>query len=193
MAGRVGGLVVDAYPTNNVFVTTTTKADGSYTFLGLAPGAYKVCVYPYQSDTTPPSANQYINSCYHDDYPHLGAPNLPLTAAHLGTGIDIRLSNGGAIKTTVTDTAGHPLTGVVVRVDNFAGTSTGADGVVTTQRLEQGVHTVCLDAGGATGGSSPGGYVDQCYNGVPVGGTPTKVPVTTGKTTSITARLAAAG
>ena len=112
----VPGIVVDPLPTSAPFTSTTTRADGSYLFTGLPPGAYSLCFYPYLSSSAPAAARTYDRQCYQQSFPY-GAANLTLTAGHQLAGIDAHLDHGGSVRVSVTDPACHPLGHVTVTVD----------------------------------------------------------------------------
>ena len=115
------------------------------------------------------------------------------------------LSPGGAVSGRVTDQSGHPLADVGVHVSHSAaddyvdglGASndlrgpqadavTAADGTYTIRSVAAGSQTVCFSAAGAHGGTSSGGYLDQCVGGAPGSTTDdgTPVTVTAGATTT---------
>ena len=100
------------------------------------------------------------------------ATAITITAGVTKTGVNATLAAGGAISGRVTDSSSDGLSNVVVDVDSTASggyeatATTAANGDYTVTGLPAGTQTVCFNAGQATGGSSTGGYVDQCYHDV---------------------------
>ena len=117
------------------------------------------------------------------------------------------LSAGGAISGRVTDSSSDGLSNVTVDVDStgsggyVATATTDTNGDYTVTGLPAGTQTVCFDASQATGGSSTGGYLDQCYHGVSWNGYENEVvagatPVTvaaSATTSAINATLVSSG
>lgn len=202
-AGAISGKVTDSagHPVKDVQVqvgpnfagTAATAADGTYTIRDLAPRAdYQVCFDP---SGLPGS---YESQCY-NDVPDGGTPTpVTVTAGQTHTGINAKLSAGASISGRVTDSAGHGLGNVFVDIESATGdtpTLTGGDGSYGLGGLKAGTYTVCFSLAEATGGNSDAtGYVDQCYNNVRSGGTPTPVTLAAGQArTGINAKAAAGG
>jgi hypothetical protein len=160
----------------------STGSDGSYTVTGLAPSAtgYIVC-FDARSATGGGSSAGYADQCYNQVAwnPNLllpsGATAVPVTAGVISTGIDAALPTDEGISGTVTAAAGgSALANVTILVfdqyDNLVSSNvtTGSDGSYTVTGLVTSApgYRVCFDASSATGGSSPAGYADQCYDQV---------------------------
>lgn len=78
---------------------------------------------------------------------------------------------GGAIAGKVTDASGNPLSGVKVTAHSWTTqasgqTITGPDGTFMLTDLPAHDYFVCFDPESATGGSSPTGYRDTCWQDV---------------------------
>jgi molybdopterin-binding protein len=180
--------------------SASTTANGAYTVAGLSAGSYDVC-FDGSGATGGSSPTGYTDQCYttvawDGNYTDPSGTAVPVTIGSTTSGIDVSLPAGGAISGTVTDTSAGPLTAVLVVVfstganpDNVGYAVTAANGAYTVAGLPAGSYDVCFDGSGATGGSSPTGYTDQCYTTVAWDGnytdpSGTAVPVTVGSTTS---------
>jgi Carboxypeptidase regulatory-like domain len=146
-------------------------------------------------------ATGYVAQCY-DNQPTGTPTSVTVTADATLTGVSAALADGGAISGTVTDAAGshHGLANVTVSVSSAstgasASATTAANGSYTVSSLPAGAdYQVCFASSGATGGSSDvRGYLDQCYNGQPISGTPTPVAVTAGAIRTVTNAALTAG
>jgi protocatechuate 3,4-dioxygenase beta subunit len=160
--------------------TASTAANGTYRIDSLQPGTYSVCYTPAVSD--PPS--RYVPQCW----PHLppnGAPeNVTLSAGQTKTHVDASMYFGGGISGVVTDSGGHPLSGVTVYTDYGTRDTTDSNGAYAFTDLQPGTYSVCFDATSATGGSSTTGYQSQCWHDQPYATSPSNVTVSIGHTTT---------
>jgi IPT/TIG domain/Carboxypeptidase regulatory-like domain len=219
LGGVVTGTVTDAagthQPLENVGVAVSTNSegvpsydawtssDGTYSLV-VAPGsAYRVCFHASGASGGSGADPGYIDQCYSGQTALGGGDPVAVVAGLTTSGIDAAMVPGGAIAGTVTQAGtGAPLEMVHVSValtsdptaDVF-GTTTLTDGTYNLIATP-GTYRVCFDGTGATGGSSGGsGYVPQCYDNVPLGGTTTPVTITdVGATTpGIDAALELAG
>lgn len=166
----------------------TTSADGVAHLHGLPPGQYAICLFAYYGSTLGGGARTgYADSCAGQSF-DIEVVNHQTTVVHR------RLEDAGAVSGTVTDIAGHPLAGVRLIISNasssdyldpsdpffFGGPAaeavTDARGHFTVRGVQAGEQTVCVDATGATGGSSRTGYLDACVGGRnPATATPVEV------------------
>ena len=154
-----------------------TSVDGTYTVSGLAAGSDHVC-FDAAAATGGTSTTGYPAQCYNgvawdgSAADSGSATAITITAGVTKTGVNATLAAGGAISGRVTDSSSDGLSNVVVDVDSTASggyeatATTAANGDYTVTGLPAGTQTVCFNAGQATGGSSTGGYVDQCYHDV---------------------------
>ena len=192
--------------------STNTDSNGQYTVSGLAASAdYSVCFdATYAVGGT--STTGYVDQCYNNVWwsgsgdPQNATP-VAVTSGAETSGISAALAAGATISGTVTAASGGgSLSGVWVYVYVPSGNRVGyvqtdANGNYQIKDLAASTtgYSVCFDASVAVGGSSTGGYLDQCYNNVawdgvsaPTGTTP--VPVAAGATASGTnAALISAG
>lgn len=147
--------------------STTTGADGSFTLSQVYDGDYPICFHT--TDTTAPARlGGYLSGCT-SDWVHV-------VAGQTTSGVQGTLAFGGAISGTITDTAGKPLAGVFVRVGGSAGGWQGytdASGNYVATGLPPGDYTAAVSVEGVlgsyslyTGGTSPTGYLDQCWQNV---------------------------
>ena len=221
----LGGVDVEVFASSGDYEgSVTTGADGTYKMTGLpaATPGYRVCFYA--SDATGGSSHHgYLSQCYRNVpweggfNPAPGATPVPVTAGRLapGVGAALNAADTGGISGTVTAVAGGARLGDV-DVTVFTGSGdeagsavTGADGTYRVTGLAPAApgYLVCFGAWYATGGSSSGGYLSQCYRGVPwevpldepwYDGAPAPgaapVPVAAGKLTpAVDAAIVAAG
>jgi protocatechuate 3,4-dioxygenase beta subunit len=99
-----------------VAASEMTDADGTAALTGLEPGTYAICYFAYYGTTASgQSLTGYADSCH-------GTGFDVDVADHRSTHVDGELGTGGAVTGVVTDSTGHPLSGVRVTVSN-AGTS----------------------------------------------------------------------
>ena len=179
-----------------VDASTTTDSTGTALLDGIAPGTYVVCVFAYDATTAAGgSPTGYADTCSSNDQFTIG-----VTRGNTAT-TTVALSPGGAVSGTVTDSAGNPVAGAQALVSNSAATDfddsndfsdegdpsddsplgggfTAADGTFTVIGVQPGAQKICVAATGATGGSSPAGYLDECpvaADGTTSGGTPVTV------------------
>jgi len=191
--------------------TATTASNGTYTVAGLATGTYDVC-FDGSTATGGISTTGYLDQCYggaagggQSFADFFGLTGVPVTVGSAATGIGASLIAGGAITGTVADSSGHGLGGVAVDLFEGGGgeissATTGPDGTYSVTGVAAGAYDVCFDTSGATGVTSPSGYLDQCYDHAAWDGDPfgitgaVGVEVTAGATTpGIDAALAAGG
>ncbi|MFN2562200.1 MAG: carboxypeptidase regulatory-like domain-containing protein [Jatrophihabitans sp.] len=146
-----------------------TGADGRYVVAGLpASGDNAICFGAHQA-TGGIGKYGYSNQCYMQA---VGSSDpVSVSASQTTTGIDGHLSAAEAVTGKITDSSGHPLKGVDVRVGSpdgqDAAATTAADGSYTLRGLDDipsgDQYTVCgHDSGGASGGNSAAGYLDSC-------------------------------
>ena len=165
---------------NPVSLTTTTAADGSYSFTGLAPGTYTV-------NETQPAA-------YADGPEVLGSEggddtvNDEMSGIVLGSGVDATgydfIETTGSISGTVVDDFGNPIPDVEITLtgtDDLGNTynvvtTTDANGDYIFEGLPAGDYTVtetqptAYGDGGETAGSSGGDdTVDDVISAIPLG------------------------
>lgn len=188
----------------DVYLTTTTASNGTYALHGLPTASdYRVCFDGRNGFGGANDVLGYVGQCWNNQ-PLGGTPTpVSVTTGTTRTGVDANLVTAGAVSGTVTQAgSAAPLAGVRVTVRSgttFVDESavTNVDGRYTVNVLTAAAdYTVCFSHGyGATGGTNDArGYVDQCWNAVAAGGTPTPVAVTSGSTrTGINAALGAAG
>lgn len=182
--------------------TATTRADGTYSIVGVPPlpagQSYVIAFYGGAAD-----GGQSMTG-------YLSPPAEGLSVAPgVFTTVDETLQSAGAITGTVTALdGGAPLNRVAVELYDSSGSSIGnvwtdANGFYAYPALlptSSGGYTVCFDPRNVVGGSSPTGYVGNCYKNVepwlesvPPSGT-TPVPVTAQAVTgSIDAALSTGG
>ncbi|MEA2355513.1 MAG: hypothetical protein QOD61_1642, partial [Solirubrobacteraceae bacterium] len=157
----LAGVEADLYGQNGNFIaSTTTDAAGTYSFLDLAPGSYKV---GFVSGASGPNlAPQFFNG----KSTLAAADPVPVNPGATTSGIDARLGPGGSISGRVTDpTSGSGLPGITVLLydaagDFVAGTTTNSDAFYSFSSLPGGTYFV--------GFSDPNGTrLARFYNGKP--------------------------
>lgn len=193
--------------------STYTAADGSYSLV-VPPAAdgYYLC---FGTDLAEGGSSQtgYEAQCYDDQpwaddvgfAPSPGAMQLPAPAG-TDTRADAALDSAAGISGTVTAvTGGGKLKGVEVYVLNgnyVAQATTGAHGAYSVTGLPASAtgYDVCFEASAATGGSSSGGYFDECYDNARWDGDPDNlpggvdlVPTTAGAASTVDAKLSSSG
>jgi hypothetical protein len=98
----------------DVDASWVTDAQGTVSFGDLGPGRYVVCLFAYYGATTVDSSpTGYTDACTSSTF------NLTVAKSQTRS-IAIRLSPAGAVTGKITDSAGHPLSGVRVRVTHSA-------------------------------------------------------------------------
>jgi 5-hydroxyisourate hydrolase-like protein (transthyretin family) len=175
---------VDLYDSSEDFLASTTSAaDGTYSFSGLVGGTYEVGFTP---------SGNFSPQFYNGKATLDGADPVSVTTGKTTSGINGALSAGGQISGTVTSAASHdPLQGVEVDVydssDEFVNsTTTAASGTYTLSGLTPGSYEV--------GFVPTGNLLPQFYNGQASLDNANAVTVTASHTTSgIDAALAAGG
>jgi hypothetical protein len=177
---------------------TTTGADGSYRSGALPPASlgYSVCFDPAAA-TGGTSDSGYLPECFDNtppDWTH--ATPVHVISGRTTAGIDADVGPAGAIAGRVTaDGVGAWRTHFTVTRDGdyVAEGDVQEDGTYRVVNLEPGDYTVCFAADRVIG-TSPTGYVDECYKNAPTAATATPVTVTAGTTTTrINAALEPAG
>ena len=206
----VSGAEVQLFTTGGVAIgDSVTSDDGTYGFVGLAAGAYFVCVRAEQA-TGSVSTTGYADQCLggHAWDGHTAPTALTAGAVVVVGGVasartDLLLGAAGAIGGTVTGPGG-PASGVLVQVYSAAGIAidganayTDGSGTYAVTGLSAGDYDVCFDPSVAGDGSGAA-LAGQCWSGVawdPTTAPPsgvTAVAVHAGATATVTARLAAA-
>jgi len=201
-AGGISGRVTNAAGTavTGVTVIKSNKAgsetqsvpvaaDGTYTLTAVAPGSYRVC-FDAEYASHPP-ANGYLSQCYRNQpwsrqydaaLPSTFTP-VTVKAATTTTGIDAKLVTAGAVSGTVTDTAGHGISGITVDAFDPSGRRAGssgttADGTYAVPLLRPTVaYTVCFSDVHIVPVRPP--YAGQCWKNVPWSGNLTALPAGT--------------
>ncbi len=181
----VGNVEVDLYDSSGGFLASTqTAPDGTYTFLDLVTGSYKVGFVP---------TGNYVSQFYNGKANLATADPVSVTAGATTSAINAALAAGGQITGTVTDAS--TSAGVLnVEVDVYdssgnpvASGQTASDGTYTVSALPSGTYKVGFIPFGTN-------HLPQFYNGKANLATADPVSVTAGATTSaINAALAAGG
>ena len=150
-----------------------TGRDGRYDITDLTPGRYRLCVFVSS------------NTIYGSDQQHCLRRAITIAASHTTTGLDVQFAAQPILRVTVTDSSGHPLSGVEVaalracsdryfcppqpvfgprKVAVDTVNMTDARGKATLHTTRSGHFAVCaLGYYGATPtGTSPTGYADKC-------------------------------
>lgn len=165
------------------FVETESSATGDFLVTGLPPGEAILDFFPGCG------GGDYVPTFYGGATQQTAQP-IPVTAGKTTSGIDVRLSPGGAIDGTVTDLAGNPLAGICVEADATSGpgygtTPSAGDGTYDIQGLPAGTYKVLFRSGCGGGYYRPQWYSDA---GVASAATPVAVQVG-GVTGAIDVRL----
>ncbi|MFC6705026.1 beta strand repeat-containing protein [Flexivirga alba] len=178
----IGGVVV----MTGDGLQTTTAADGTYAFSGLAVGYYQIC-FNAQGVASAPDGG-YVSVCDFNGF------ELSATPDHVA---DKALASGGAVSGTVTSATGSSgVGGVKVWVyDNstgniatpFGNATTASNGTYTFNGVtpDPSRYGVCFDASAGTGGPSQAGYLSQCYKNVPWNGQWYDVPSGTSRVPTV--------
>lgn len=192
LGAPLGGIAIQVWLADDRLAkTTSTRADGTYRVIGLAPGRYFVR-----------TANTlgYVDQMYRDitclGCSPMHGQAIVVTEASSTTGIDFVLAVGGVVSGRVTTRLSNlPIGNVTVNVYTAAGALvatgvTNGNGTYRTGTMPAGPYYART--------ASSGGYIDQLYNGRdctncnPTGGA--LVTVTAGGNTSgIDFSLAAGG
>ena len=184
----VSGALATVFDSSGAAVgATKTRADGTYTLLGLRPGSYRVGFDASGAGDYEPQYADGTSSL-------TTAAVTTLGASQAATGVDAELQPGGEISGTVTDAStGASLEGVTVTVYDGKSlpvtmVSTDATGAYTATGLAAGSYTVRFDS------EQAGDYLPQSYPGQSPPATGSPVAVTAGQAaTGIDAALAPGG
>ncbi|MCA1711296.1 MAG: carboxypeptidase regulatory-like domain-containing protein [Actinobacteria bacterium] len=164
---------------------STTAADGTYTFTGLATGSYRVHFFDCRPDGVY-VAEWYNNASYQN------ATLVSVTAGQAVTGINAGLALGGAIAgTVVSDTDHAAIADVCVFASNTDfGVGTRPDGTYRLSGIPAGTTTVHFFPCPNTTDSRATQHVGEWYDNVATQQMATPVTVTAGATVgSINASL----
>ncbi|MBE7186912.1 hypothetical protein [Jatrophihabitans endophyticus] len=192
-----GGTSLLPKPDTAVLASGLTGGAGSVVLDGLPPGKYAVCLFAYYGTTrsgSPPTG--YADRC-------VGTTFTVVVRAGHATSRRVVLHPAGAVSGRITDAAGHPLQGALVRVGGSAAddlpqddvefetsfaaadgntsappaafSRTAADGTYTIRSVRPGQRQVCVSAKGVSDPSGTG-YLSQCVGGA-VGSTKKGTPV----------------
>jgi hypothetical protein len=167
---------------------------GHYSVTGLPSGQYQVCVDPIalRQPGTPGYAPQCYGQTSTDRYPYAVSisPGQQVTA-------DVQLALATEIVGRVTDSAGDPISSVLVQLTdqdgNFAGNLyTDGYGNVDFYQLPAGDYTICFDASYANP-APPAGYLNSCWQDRAPGQPGDPVHTVAGQVSTVNATLASAG
>jgi hypothetical protein len=181
-----GVTVIETDKTGSETQSVPVAADGTYTLTALAPGSYRVC-FDAQYALHPPT-NGYLSQCYRNQpWSRQYDATLPSTltpvtvsAGTTTTGIDATLVTAGAVSGTVTDTAGHGVSGITVYAFDPAGrragsSGTAADGTYAVPLLRPTVaYRVCFSDVQIVPVRPP--YASQCWKDIPWSGNLSALP-----------------
>ena len=169
----------------SIMSTTTTASDGTYLLSGVAAGSYLVQFYP-ASETI------YAEQWWNDRPDQVAADEVTLSAGQALTDVNGRLTAEATISGVVTDTGGHPLGGVDVKLWDhtggviIAGATTAEDGSYSISDLPASAYKVQFLP------PMESGFAEQWWNDKPDSSTGDLVAVTAGETrTGVNASLVA--
>lgn len=226
----ISGTVTDNYghPLANVGVgygvgtsgynwpSASTDSHGHYTITGIDPGTppYTAPVYVcfqthtgYTTVTGGASATGYVDQCYNNQLPD-PSTSLPKstpispTPGAIATHIDGHLLPAAAVTGTVTNGAGHPLSGITVEVvtspytstTRWQSTTTTSTGTYRVSGLQPGTYSVCFVPDMGLPLPPPSGYLSQCWQNQAFRGAPQNLRLWYNQTaTHIDATLNAGG
>lgn len=129
------------YTTGNEIGHARTNADGSYTFVALPQGSYRVKVYTSY-------VRGFLGEYYGGTMDYDSAARVDVPEAATISGIDFSLGQGGEISGAVTDQYGFPVTGARISATySSTGTEAGhaytdADGSYAIMALRTGTYRV---------------------------------------------------
>jgi protocatechuate 3,4-dioxygenase beta subunit len=149
----IGGICVDISSGRaSGFGDIETNPDGTYRATGLDPGTYTV-QFSGGCDNSGSYATQYYNGKPTQET----ADPVKLTAGDITTGIDATMQPGATIAGTLTDAAGHRLSGVCIGIGSrfdqlegdggFTDIEVTANGSYRAQNLNPGVYVVNFGCG----------------------------------------------
>ena len=153
-------------------------SDGTFTAMGLAPGAYAVTA-------TGPSGQDYLDAAYTD--PATGSTEVTVTEGGTTSGIDLTLALGGSIRGLVTTDSGTPIAGAFVQVYRpvLEGQWGGPSWVASAMTDATGAYVVhALPLGSYLLQSDAVGMVSEFYREATSFLDATTVPVSAGTSTS---------
>ena len=185
------GIDVELFDSSGTqLATTATAYDGSYSFMGLAAGSYKVG-FNLSGD------GSFLSQYYNGASSLTSATGVSVPATGVVSGINAKLVVAGRVTGLVNDSLGHPLSGITVNVYDGAGnvvatSSTGGDGTYGVNVATAGSYRVGFLPPSGNGGV--GSFLTQYYSNKATLAGATPVSVTLGATTpNINATLQRAG
>ena len=202
----LSGICVTAQPTGGgVDTYTTTAADGTYTFSGLATGSYGVQFnagmrYDVQFNMgICANSGNYVTQWYNNETSFGSANPVSVTVGSTTPSINAAMQPGGTFTGTVTAAVGGAaLGGICVSAILSGGTpgygyaTTASNGTYSMTGLAAGSYTAQFQATGSC--RITGNYVTQWYNNETSSGSANPVSVTVGGTTpSINAAMQPGG
>jgi hypothetical protein len=170
---------------------SASGANGSYTITGLPAGSYLV---QFAGGCGNPGS---VTQQFYNSEPNVGSADpVTLTAGAITTGIDATMQPGATITGTVTDTAGHRLTGICVGIADQTAASAGlgifdvieftSGGNYRAANLTPGRYQVSFGCG-------IGKYITDLYRPSGSAGFPQLLSVPVGVTSKIDAVLTPGG
>ncbi len=197
-SAALGGQCVTVYTTGgsqffSLVGGTSTAADGTYLFDGLAPGSYKVAFGGCDQ-------GDYLTQFFNNKPDYGSADTVSVTKGQTTANVSAALVSAGRISGKVTDNGNpvKPLANICVTAfssdsgDEVSFANTAGDGTYTLKRLATGNYIVQFSDCGFFGGN--GEYLTQYYKNVSDRGSATEVSATAGQTTNnIDAKLQRSG
>jgi phage gp45-like len=186
----IGGICVQANGRRGTASYTVTNPDGTYSMTSVPPGRYTVEFLGGCGNS-----GSYLPVYYNGKSSAASADPVVLTAGHVTTGINASMPAGGTITGTVTNAAGHRLSGVCIGIGTSANLLIGdyddiefsRNGSYRASNLVPGQYTVTFGCGDGT-------LADQWFPDQPSADSARAVSVPAGQvTTGISAVMHQAG
>ncbi len=185
------GIDVELFDSSGTqLASTATNYDGSYSFMGLATGSYKIGFSLAGGDS-------FLSQYYNGASSLASATAVPVTAGAVVSAINAKLVAVGRVTGLVNDSLGYPLSGITVNIYDGAGnvvaaSSTGGDGTYSVDVTAAGSYRVGFLPPPGNGGV--GSFLTQYYSGKATLATANPISVTLGATTpNVNATLQRAG
>ncbi len=133
-------------------VVAVTGHNGHYTLKGLATGRVTIGFEPRCGGKSPGRASDNFRSAQQ---------RVTVRAGRTRSGVNVALAPAAGISGVVTDSLGHPVSGVCVQIGYNDATSTGKNGTYVAVGIKPGKYTIAFTGGCGNAGSLAPQFYDH--------------------------------